>query len=62
MRRFFLKQDELSVEGVMFSDGFIVLHGLFFFGMPIVSRYELEKLFPKSKIEWIDKDGRAEKA
>jgi hypothetical protein len=62
MRRFHLKQDDLSVEGVMFSDGFVVIHGLFFFGMHVVSIYELKNKFPKAKIEWVDKDEKAEKA
>jgi hypothetical protein len=60
MRRFLLKQDELSVEGVMFSDGFIVIHGMFFVGMNVVSKYELGKMFPKAKVEWIDKEEKSE--
>jgi len=58
MRRFLLKQDENTVEGVMFSDGFIVIHGMFFVGMNVVSKYELEKMFPKAKVEWIDKEDK----
>jgi len=60
MRRFLLKQDENAVEGVMFSDGFIVIHGMFFVGMNVVSKYELGKMFPKAKVEWIDKEEKSE--
>ncbi len=45
-----------AIEGVQFSDGTIVLHGLFFDHAIFASFNELKKLFHEIEPEWIDEE------
>ncbi len=54
MKRFLLQNDDKTIEGVQFSDGFIVLHGGVFQGCHVESLDELARISPHAKPQWLD--------
>lgn len=60
MRRFVIRLERTTIEGVQFSDGFIVIHGSVFHGVYVDSIAELERMFAGHLIIFQDGVGEAE--